>query len=86
MLHPEFFSGFLAAGFIVCALFFLRYWRRTHDVLFLAFSIAFVLLATQQVLSVFWGVPDEERSSIYILRLLAFLAIILAIAGKNFRR
>ncbi len=86
MPHPEFFAGVLAAGFTVCALFFLRYWKHTRDTLFLAFSVAFALLATQQVLSIFWGLPDEERSWIYVLRLLAFLAIIFAIAGKNLRR
>lgn len=86
MPHPEFFAGVLAAGFTVCALFFLRYWKGTRDTLFLAFSVAFALLATQQVLSIFWGLPDEERSWIYVLRLLAFLAIIFAIVGKNLRR
>lgn len=86
MPNPEFYAGFLAASFAVCALFFLRFWRRTHDGLFLAFALAFLLLAIQQVLGVYLGLPEEERSWIYVLRQVAFLAIIAAIVGKNFRR
>lgn len=84
--HPEFFSGFLAAGFLVCALFFMRFWRRSRDQLFLTFAIAFVLLSLQQALLVFLGVPEEERGWIYILRLVAFLAIIIAVVRKNLDR
>jgi hypothetical protein len=86
MVNPEFFSGFLAASFFVCSIFFLRFWRRTRDGLFLAFAFAFLLLALQQVLSVFLGLPEEERGWIYVLRLIAFLAIIAAIIRKNYQR
>lgn len=84
--HPDFFSGFQAAAYLVCALFFLRFWRRTRDSLFLAFAVAFVLLSLQQVLSAFLDLPAEERSWIYVLRLVAFLAIIVAIIRKNVPR
>ena len=40
----DFLSGAVALGFFVCALFFLRFWRRTRDALFLAFALAFVLM------------------------------------------
>lgn len=83
MPAPDFFGGFLAASFLVCALYFLRFWRRTRDGLFAAFAFAFLLLALQQVLSVFLGLPDEERGWIYVLRLIAFLAIIAAVVRKN---
>ncbi len=83
MPQPDFFSGLLAASFLVCALFFLRFWRRMRDDLFLAFAFAFVLLSLQQFLIVFLGLPDEERGWIYVLRLVAFLAIIAAIVRKN---
>lgn len=86
MSNPEFFSGFLGASFLVCALFFLRFWRRTEDGLFLAFAFAFLLLALQQFLTVFLGLPEEERGWIYVLRLIAFLAIIAAIIRKNYQR
>jgi hypothetical protein len=86
MPNPEFFSGFLGAAFLVCALFFLRFWRRTRDSLFLAFAFAFSLLALQQFFSVFLGLPEEERGWIYVLRMIAFLAIIGAIIRKNYQR
>jgi hypothetical protein len=85
MLIPDFFAGFLAAAFLVCALFFARFWRRTGDGLFLAFSLAFTLLALQQGLITFLGLPEEERSWVYLLRLAAFSILIIAIVRKNLK-
>jgi hypothetical protein len=86
MPHQEFFSGFLAAGFLVCALFFLRFWRKTNDGLFMAFALAFALLSLQQFLTIFLGLPEEDRSWVYLLRLAAFLIVIFAILRKNMQR
>jgi hypothetical protein len=83
MLSADFFSGMIAMGFTVCAVFFLRFWRRTRDSLFLVFSIAFLLLALNQALTTLLGLPLEERSWLYLLRLAAFLIIIGAIVRKN---
>jgi hypothetical protein len=83
MLSADFFSGIIAMGFAVCAVFFLRFWRRTRDSLFLVFSIAFLLLALNQALTTLLGLPLEERSWLYLLRLAAFLIIIGAIVRKN---
>jgi len=58
MPHPEFAAGFLAAAFLVGALFFLRFWRSTNDALFMAFALAFGLLALQQALTTFLGLPE----------------------------
>lgn len=78
-----FFSGVIAMGFAVCAAFFLRFWGRTSDALFLVFALAFALLALAQGLTTLLGLPHEERSWIYLLRLLAFVMIIVAVAAKN---
>ncbi|MBS0503757.1 MAG: hypothetical protein JSS55_08135 [Proteobacteria bacterium] len=78
-----FFSGAITFGFLVAGLFFLRFWRKTRDGLFLAFAAAFVLLGINQALLVFSGIPVEERSPLYLLRLTAFLLIIVAIIRKN---
>ena len=86
MLSADFFSGMIAMGFTVCAVFFLRFWRRTRDSLFLVFSIAFLLLALNQSLTTLLGLPLEERSWLYLLRLAAFLIIIGAIVRKNIGR
>jgi hypothetical protein len=79
----DFLSGAVALGFAACALFFLRFWKRTREELFLAFAIAFLLLGTGQTILALANIPTEERGSIYILRLVAFLLILLAIYRKN---
>jgi hypothetical protein len=64
-------------------LFFLRFWKRTREELFLAFAVAFLLLGTGQTIIALANIPTEERGSIYLLRLIAFLLILLAIYRKN---
>jgi hypothetical protein len=79
----DFLSGAVALGFAACALFFLRFWKRTREELFLAFSVAFLLLGAGQTILALANIPTEERGSIYLLRLLAFLLILIAIYRKN---
>lgn len=70
-------------GFLVAGLFFLRFWKSTRDALFLWFAAAFGLLGVGQATLTFADVPTEERSPLYLFRLLAFLLIIVAIWRKN---
>lgn len=79
----SFFTGALAALYAVAGMFFLSFWRRTRDALFASFALAFALLATNQIVLAFGGLEREERSWVYVLRLLAFLLIIAGIARKN---
>ena len=79
----DFLSGAVAVGFFVCALFFLRFWRRTRDGLFLAFALAFILLGIGQSILALASIPTEERGSIYLFRLAAFALILIAILKKN---
>jgi hypothetical protein len=79
----DFLSGAVAFGFFVCGLFFLRFWRRTHDELFLAFALAFGLLGLGQTILALANIPTEERGSIYLIRLTAFALILIAILRKN---
>lgn len=79
----DFLSGAVAMGFAACALFFLRFWRRTREELFLAFAVAFLLLGAGHTILALGSIPTEERGSIYLLRLVAFLVILLAIYRKN---
>jgi membrane-associated PAP2 superfamily phosphatase len=79
----DFLSGAVALGFAVCALFFLRFWRRTREELFLAFALAFLLLGTGQTILALANIPTEERGSVYLIRLAAFLLILIAIYRKN---
>lgn len=79
----DFLSGAVSMGFLICGLFFLRFWARTRDELFLAFSIAFALLSIGQTVLTFRGIRVEERSWLYVFRLAGFLLILLAILRKN---
>lgn len=81
-----FVGGLLTAGFAVAALFFLRFWKRTGDGLFLTFAGAFVLLAVNQAVPVILGISGEDQGYVYLLRLAGFALIILAILRKNMRR
>ena len=82
----DFLSGAITMGFVVAGLFFLRFWARTRDGLFLAFALAFWLLGLMQALLVFANIPDEERSWLYLLRLVAFALILVSIGYKNRRQ
>lgn len=83
MMHSyQFLAGLITMGEIVAGLFFLRFWTRTRDGLFLAFAAAFWLLAANQALLALTDAV-EERSWIYLLRVAAFLLIIAAVAAKN---
>ncbi len=81
----DFLGGAVAMGFAVAALFFLKFWRRTREGLFLAFSASFLLLALNQALLTLSGIPIEERSWLYLLRLAAFMLILAAMWWQNRR-
>ena len=78
-----FFAGAISMGFAVAAVFFTRFWRRTGDLLFLAFAAAFALLAANHGLIALSGAPREEQSPYFLLRLAAFVLIIAAVLWKN---
>ena len=76
-------SGVIVAGYAVCGLFFLKFWRSTGDRLFLAFSLAFWVLGTQRLMLVLLAGRPEAEIYLYLVRLLAFSLILLAIVNKN---
>jgi hypothetical protein len=91
LTHPDpilaaFASGALSLGFLAVGLFFLKFWSRTRDALFLTFAVAFVLLAANHALPVLLKIPSEDQSYIYLLRLAAFVLIIAAVLRKNVGR
>ena len=81
----DFLSGAITMGFLVAGFFFLRFWKRTRDALFLAFAAAFWLLGLAQALLTFTNIPVEERSWLFLLRLAAFSLILVSIWRKNRR-
>jgi peptidoglycan/LPS O-acetylase OafA/YrhL len=79
----EFLSGAVTLGYLVATGFFLRFWRKTADRLFLAFAFAFLLLALNQALAQWLGAADERLGYTYLLRVLGFVLILAAIVDKN---
>ena len=78
-----FLQGAIAAGYVVVALFFLRFYFRTHDRLFALFSAAFWVLAAIRVTMVLIADPVEHHF-LYWIRFAAYLLILGAIVDKNF--
>ena len=81
-----FVSGMITMGYLVAGLFFLKFWQRSRDLLFVIFAVAFWLLAASQVLLVISNLPREEQGWLYLLRLTAFALIVVAIVQKNMAR
>lgn len=78
----QFMMGGIAIGYAIAALFFLRFWVKTHDRLFVMFSVAFALLGLIRVAIFSLGQPDENHF-LYWFRFMAYMLILLAIIDKN---
>lgn len=81
--HLAFLQGISATGAFVGGLFFLRFWRESHDRLFAFFGAAFWLLALSWALLGLFSPTEETRPYIYAIRLVAFLLLIGGIVDKN---
>jgi hypothetical protein len=81
----QFLWGALALSSWVAGLFFLRFWTISRDRLFLFLGVAFWVLMINWVALALspWG--DEGREYIYLLRLMAFIVIIVGVLDKNRR-
>ncbi|HEU4620308.1 MAG TPA: DUF5985 family protein [Gammaproteobacteria bacterium] len=79
-------AGAVTLGYLMAGVFFLRFWRKTSDRLFLAFAAAFALLALNQAIATFLEAGDERTVYAYALRVLGFILILWAIVDKNLDR
>jgi hypothetical protein len=78
-----FMYGALAALGLTASLFFVRYYKSARDRFFVFFAIAFALLGVNWALLVGRDPRDEYAPYVYLLRLTAFLLIVVAIVDKN---
>jgi len=78
--------GATAMAALTAALFFLRFWRRSRDPLFLFFSLAFGIDAVMRFILGFSTHSAEDEPFYYLPRLVTFGLIIAGIAYKNMRR
>jgi hypothetical protein len=85
MMIDGYILGFIATASLVAAMFFVRFWWRTRDFLFLAFATAFVFQAIASTATIFTGDPTGVKPSMYILQICTYLLILAAILLKNRR-
>jgi hypothetical protein len=76
-------AGAVTLGYLIAGVFFMRFWSKTRDRLFLAFAAAFVLLALNQGIATMLGAGHERVAYAYALRVLGFVLILWAIVDKN---
>jgi hypothetical protein len=78
-----FLLGVIVTASLTSGLYFLKFWKRTGDQLFLAFAAAFLIEGLNRVGFLFVEHPNEGSPVIYTVRFLAFLLIVNAIVRKN---
>lgn len=81
----DFVRGAVAMGYAAAGLFFLRFYVRTRDRLFIMFCIALWLLGIIRLAMVLVNESDEDHY-FYWLRLVAYVLILIAIIDKNLPR
>lgn len=77
--------GAIAACCFIIGLFFLRFWKATRDKFFLFFAISFFIEAANRTSLVLFFDLHEALPSYYIIRVISYSFIILAILVKNKR-
>ena len=82
-LGEGFFIGVIWTCSLLAGFFFLRFWRRTKDFLFMAFGVAFLVEAVNRMAVLLLPRPNEGTPTIYVVRLLMSLLILGAIVKKN---
>jgi uncharacterized membrane protein HdeD (DUF308 family) len=80
-------NGFLLGVIVTCsftaAAFFIKFWRQTRDTLFLAFGASFIIEGLNRTMILFVDEPNLGHPLIYLVRLLSYLLILVAIINKN---
>ncbi|MEO5971029.1 MAG: DUF5985 family protein [Bdellovibrionia bacterium] len=81
----QFLSGATMLGAWACGIYFLKFWFKTRDRLFLIFGVAFWIMAVERLILVVTDQGGEYYPFIYSIRLVSFMLILLGIADKNYK-
>lgn len=82
-----FLLGVIVTASVVAGGYFLKFWRKTRDPLFLGFGAAFLVEGLNRMGFLFVEQPAiGDTPVIYSIRLLSYLLILTSIAYKNRRR
>ncbi|MFN7944829.1 MAG: DUF5985 family protein [Blastocatellia bacterium] len=75
--------GANAIAALLAGLFFLRFWRDTHDRFFLFFAVSFSLDGVSRIALGLTTISAEAEPFFYLIRLFSFLLILAAVIDKN---
>lgn len=78
-------EGGIVVATLASGLFFFRFWRHTHDRFFLYFAGSFWLEGVNRIALAVLPHASEQEPLFYLVRLIAYGLIILAIWQKNRR-
>lgn len=78
-----FLLGVIVTATLAVSAFFLKFWRKTRDPLFLGFGCAFLVEGCNRIAFLFVEDPESGNPIVYAVRLLSYLLILAAIAYKN---
>jgi hypothetical protein len=79
-------TGAIACGSLLAGLFFFRFWRTTRDRFFLFFALSFWLETGNRIALGLLVNSSELEPVFYIVRVVAYGLIIVAIVQKNRKR
>jgi len=85
-IMKELLLGAMAMANISIMAFFLKFWQQTKDRFFFYFAVAFLMLGIERVIAAVETIGQENNIVIYLIRLIAFSFIVLAIIVKNIHR
>lgn len=75
--------GAIGTASLVAALFFLRFWRTSRDRFFLFFALSFLIEGVNRI-GLFLSIGlTEDHPVYYLVRLVAYGLILVAIVDKN---
>lgn len=77
----SFLNGAVTLAALAIVLFFLQFYKKTKDRLFGFFAGAFALIGVEHAAVNFVG--EQLESSVYLIRLAAFVLIVIGILDKN---
>lgn len=80
-----FLLGVFAALSVVVGLFFIKFWRKTADSLFLAFALSFIIRGLNDATRASMARPNEGTLWSYLIGIASSLFIIVAIVRKNMK-
>lgn len=79
----QFLSGGIAVGSFAIGLYFLRYWRSSGDRFFLFLLLSFWIESGNRVAMAFTQTSNESLPVHYLIRLVSYGLILVAIWEKN---